>query len=479
MKRLIYLPLAMLLTLLASSCESYIERQDEMTTGKPDNSYYISIDEAEATLNNMLRDAGGAITKSAYSISSRYAMPIAAQTKSGQEPSNIYVFNFGDNEGFAIMSGDKRVEPLLALAEAGSLAPGEPVKNNGMQIYLACLERYYRSKTAANDTIDGEYDGDIIAGNWDFEYQEMVYGTCQVKWGQLSPYNDYCPEYEGENMPAGCGAVAVAQLMSIFRYPSEYNGYKFDWDEMLKVRNINDTEESDDYEEPKKDSTTLGGGLGGITIIPTPQDTSLNAAKRQIARLMQQIGLDENMNMIYDPTGSCSTIEHAPRTFKNFGYAIGGIYHPSPLPINASNKNIVLEDVIEELKLGFPCLVRGTLLVDSEYHTSIFEVPDRDSTINTLGHIWIIHGLLTLTPKIGIIHHSNNNNTSLKKYYLLCNFGEDGLYDGYYLSDVINIYNGPTFTETKSTEITDFVEPGEYFQIAAVTCIRPELMIYE
>lgn len=467
MKRLIYLPLAMLLTLLASSCESYIERQDEMTTGKPDNSYYISIDEAEATLNNMLRDAGGAITKSAYSISSRYAMPIAAHTKSGQEPSNIYVFNFGDNEGFAIMSGDKRVEPLLALAEAGSLAPGEPVKNNGMQIYLACLERYYRSKTAANDTIDGEYDGDIIAGNWDFEYQEMVYGTCQVKWGQLSPYNDYCPEYEGENMPAGCGAVAVAQLASIFKSPSEYNGYKFDWDEMLKVRNINDTDEPDDYEEPKKDSTTLGGGLGGITIIPTPQDTSLNAAKRQIARLIQQIGLPENMDIDYSPLpyGSTTSIDKAPLTLRNFGYFTSGIYHEQPYPVTESNKRIVLQYVIQDLKYGYPCLVQGFRL-------------RKDDPNRTIGHLWLIHGLLTLRPKIGTNPNSNASTLpaiSREKYYLLCNFGWDGLYDGYYLSDVFNIYNGPHLPETKVTEISDLAEPGEYIMISAITNIRPEL----
>lgn len=457
MKRLIYLPLAMLLTMLAASCESYIERQDGMTDAKLGYSYYISIDEAEATLNNMLR---GAITKSAYSISSRYVMPVAAQTKSGQEPSNIYVFNFGDNEGFAIMSGDKRVEPLLALAEAGSLTPGDTIANNGMYIYLACLENYYQGKINSPDTASIEIHEDLIAGNWEFDYKEMLYGNCQVKWGQSKPYNKYCFTDNGEKALTGCTATAIAQLMSIFRYPSKYGGYHFNWNEMLKYRNINDLDNqgSTDPELPPEEGEIGNSGDGEI-IIRIP-DTTLNTAKDHIARLMQQIGLPENMNIDYGADASSSHLKYSPTTLSNFGYHFPGIYKGlDGERITEENKTILLKDVIEDLKEGYPCLVRGSLLyIGSEHEEYLYS------------HMWLIHGLLTLKaqPNTDI---TVNIPEIVEKHYVLCNFGENGLYDGYYLSDALNIYKGPNFPETKS--FTDFAEAGEYINIEAVVGIRP------
>lgn len=474
MKRLIYLPLAMLLTMLAASCESYIERQDEMTTGKPDNSYYISIDEAEATLNNMLRGAGRAITKSAYNISSRYAMPVAAHTKSGQEPSNIYVFNFGDDEGFAIMSGDKRVEPLLALAEAGSLAPGDTIANNGMYIYLACLENYYQGKINSPDTTSIEIYDDLIAGNWEFDYKEMRYGNCQVKWGQSKPYNKYCFTDNGEEALTSCTATAIAQLMSIFRYPSEYNGYRFNWDEMLKYRNIKDLDKHEliDPELPPDEGEIGNPGDGGIIIGIPDTDTTLNTAKDHIARLMQQIGLPENMNITYGTDVSTASLENSIRTLFNFGYHFPGIYKGlDGERITEENKTIVLKDVIEDLKEGYPCLVKGTLLVDTlDYRPSNTPITGPDPTENTLNHMWLIHGLLTLKaqPNTDI---PVNIPEIIEKHYVLCNFGENGLYDGYYLSDALNIYKGPNFPETKS--FRDIAEAGEYLDIEAIVGIRP------
>ena len=47
-----------------------------------------------------------------------------------------------------------------------------------------------------------------------------------TKWHQRSPFNDLC-----DGSPAGCGAIAVAQVMKYYKHPQtfSYNGFAFDW----------------------------------------------------------------------------------------------------------------------------------------------------------------------------------------------------------------------------------------------------------
>ena len=48
----------------------------------------------------------------------------------------------------------------------------------------------------------------------------------QTSWHQSSPYNDYCNGHA-----AGCGPIALAQLMNYYKYPSQftYNGHTYNW----------------------------------------------------------------------------------------------------------------------------------------------------------------------------------------------------------------------------------------------------------
>ena len=55
----------------------------------------------------------------------------------------FHIFNFGDNEGFAIMSGDDRVEPLLALTYKGELTPDTEIESPAFKIAYAKMEEYY------------------------------------------------------------------------------------------------------------------------------------------------------------------------------------------------------------------------------------------------------------------------------------------------------------------------------------------------
>ena len=225
---------------------------------------------------------------------------------------------------------------------------------------------------------------------------DMPLGHCQVKWGQQSPYNKFCPTINGHPVYVGCVAVAVAQLMSIYKYPNSYNGYTFNWNLMNQYVNTSCSQ----------------------------QDNAI--AVDQIARLMQQLGLSQNLAMQYEiiapGNGSGAYARDIPQTLSNFGYSNGG-----------SLVDYDTDDVVDELLAGYPILISGN---------------DGDS-----GHQWLGHGLKEY-EQIAYIYNGYNmlvSTIDVEFFYILCNWGWDGDYDGYYLSETFNINEGPAYPESCST----------------------------
>ena len=203
----------------------------------------------------------------------------------------VYVFNFEDNNGFAIVSGDNRVGSVLALTENGNIYEGMEVNNPGLAIFLERLEVYYKETINASQSEDANSTSGT--GNSVPSYtrssetgidigcqqpvsrwvNDAVYGTIiPAKWGQGAPYNDKCPHQD----KAGCVPVAVAQIMYHHGYPASYNGHTFDWNEMRKHI------DSDD--------------IANDTIHPD--------AHGMIARLIQQLGTDDNLRVDYGASES-------------------------------------------------------------------------------------------------------------------------------------------------------------------------------
>lgn len=103
----------------------------EITAVSGDNPMYVSIDEAESMLLEIMdrmdaigtKSDGGSVRRT---ISGRYSKIFSDATKSGDEVPVVHVFNFEDESGFAIMSADRRVAPMLAFAFKGCLKPVIP-----------------------------------------------------------------------------------------------------------------------------------------------------------------------------------------------------------------------------------------------------------------------------------------------------------------------------------------------------------------
>lgn len=141
--------------------------------------------------------------------------------------------------------------------------------------------------------------------------------------------------------------------MCTYRYPDSYNGYEFDWQEMIDSKKIIEGTARFD---------------GRTYFLGEP-----DAGMHQIARLMQQLGLPENLDMNYGKHGSGAYMKSILRTLENFGYAKGAIFL-----MNSLVKGQYLEKISSELKDGYYCFVSGAKKTWRKYSTP---TPDRYSRI--------------------------------------------------------------------------------------------------
>ena len=376
------------------------QQENSLLTEEPSVSsspFVISIDEAQKTLEEILakEDGQGSTTRGAQHqrrIKNRFASrsnKVATRSAgdSDQESENplLYVFNFEDNEGFAVMGADKRGAPLLALTESGEFTPGMTTDNLGFAISMSQAVAAYSQMIveAGSDTVYNT-NGFVMTATVKDSITVNKNGQCQVAWHQNSPYNKFCPT----GCPTGCVATAVAQLMSIYKYPSSYGAFTFNWDEMIA-----------------------------------------DTACTDIPRLMQQLGLPTNLNMEYTENGSGSTIAYAPRTLQHFGYVHPGTFLDY-------NSDIAMNYVLT----GQPILMRGyaTEFIYSGTSPNLTYVG-----YNTYGHAWLVDGgeILTITIQVHNFltgeHAVIGPNTAK---YIHCNFGwgESNKYNGLFLCNNID-----------------------------------------
>ncbi len=371
-------------------------------------------------------------------ITSVYSTGRAAEaTRSGEEiEPYFHIFNFGNDEGFAIMSGDDRVEPLLALTFKGEFTPETEIDNPGFEIAYSRMEDYYIQRTRIGPSINPDIpvppkdsmpqidlvvrttieEGPLIS-------YDMPFGYCPVKWGQRFPYNIYCglPEL-GLYAYTGCVATAVAQLMSIYRHPSNYDGYTFDWNLMNQY--IYYDEDHVNQHPYMTDSIKF----------------------EPIARLMRQLGLPHNLNVSYEVVapgnGSGADPDNIPRTLRNFGYTNGGT------KISYSTSHVA-----NELKAGYPVLIGGRT--------------DEDK-----GHRWLGHGVMELHRTFNNYNASDElvRSYTLVNTYILCNWGWNGRYDGYFYSGVFDVIDGLIFPDPSDTRSVD--EYNYQHEVSAFVNIR-------
>lgn len=409
---------AVIVTLL-TGCTAQ-EMPDKINSpAKTSPSTFVSLEEATNDLLGLVKDLEDNQTRATSGqrrIGDSYVVTSGRSTRSTRSDSvqpRIYIINFENNQGYAIMSADNRMPSLLAFVEFGHITPGDTLKEPGLVVFLSNMEEYYRKKPKIDLDKYKKDDGTsemLVKPNeyyWTYgPWENIVYkqnGYCPVKWGQGSPYYNYCPKADDPqyvHKAAGCVPVSVAQLMACHKYPKECNGYTYDWNEMTRY-------------------------YAASGIKPVYQN--------QVARLIQQLGKNDNLDVNYGDKQSGAKAKHSIRTLRHFGYSNPGVMN-----------NYNTDSVVSEIKSGHPVLCSG-YSDKKDYKIFGWTIWSQLKS----GHAWLIHGMLE-RKRFCYLNLENEGviSTSIEtEYYPLCNWGWEGLHDGYFLSGVFDAAGLPEYTD--------------------------------
>lgn len=329
----------------------------------------------------------------------------------------LYVVNFKNSEGFAVLAGDERIRSkVFCITEDGSLQKEDfvfalqflqnetgvdVVSSSEMEdrfvpalILSSALSNLSSAKDDANGGREGGEEGGEIDYDSDYPFMTEIPEQGGVpmpsplgpyvltKWNQSpAPFNMYTPN----NAYAGCSAIALAQVVPANRYSNTltFDGVLCDWDEMEGVHNYMNFQ-----------SPTYTGSVSG---------------KEQVGHFIASLGRDY-LGLDYGTgIGSVSGLvvgNYLKDAMQQLGYYATLRYHPSTF--STTMKQITYD----MLKDGLPVLARGTKANSSS------------------GHVWVIDGYKCVISMFNFGH------------YFHINWGWGGKRDGYYELGTFNTANG-------------------------------------
>lgn len=159
----------------------------------------------------------------------------------------LYVVNFEEEKGFALISPTTSTDALIGISDEGNYSPDDGTPNENFQAYINAighngdiffpnpespfwvdsLNKYYYTPTS-NDSAGISIHYDVI----DKSDPQIEY-----KWGPGYPYGMYC-----KNGKANCKSVAMAMVIAHFDRELEKDGYRIRIPKSLAVQHIGNRE---------------------------------------------------------------------------------------------------------------------------------------------------------------------------------------------------------------------------------------------
>ena len=136
-----------------------------------------------------------------------------------------YIVQF-EPEGWALISADDRVQPLIGYSDKGLFQ-----KEEAPEAALFWLEKRTKEIQVIKSLKGLKRDL-----NWEVKSlrsdtkSEAIAPLIKVNWNQNGAYAKYCPiDKKGKRTLVGCVAVAMAQVMSVYQYPKAPKGNGVYW----------------------------------------------------------------------------------------------------------------------------------------------------------------------------------------------------------------------------------------------------------
>lgn len=164
----------------------------------------------------------------------------SSQTRSGISivDTSLYVLNFDEDMGFAIIATNRNLSPIIAVAEQGNYDPNTKTENVGFEDYMSNVKKIVAmedSKLHENSYqsySNGSYRPTYAMYKpfYDTIINIKVSPKIKVRWGQTKMM------VKNTDHPySGCGPTAILQIMSAFHFPDVYNEYQFSSKRVLRV----------------------------------------------------------------------------------------------------------------------------------------------------------------------------------------------------------------------------------------------------
>lgn len=415
-------------------------------------STFVSQEEAINSLNEFL-DEFELSTKGGKhrTIKNVYSSIDYSQTKSSDsaEEPLLYIVNFENEEGFAVVAGDTRAQPVMVLTDNGNISQNDTITDPSVIAMLSIADTDYRmavglpiedadgnileplgtnseGKFVYERIVDDDLDIDVRSGSsptvtYSYSsWREYARRGNQVGcyWGQSSsPYNLYTYTSDGYKAPAGCVPAAVAQILFYWGHNFTMDGYYFDWSIMHNHTGI----------------------------------VSYSPAYSMIGELYLKLGLPKNLDVSYAVDGSGAYDKNVPRTFVNCGFSSGG-------SIKTYDFNTIYNVISSRPIYVSGCSIKKVTV------KKILGIKVKTTTSYEHGHAWVIDQVLT-RERDKNRYENGVFKSSTKEYEHLvhCNFGwGNSSSNGFYYSGQFNTNVGP---ETKSSTTTTYGE-RYYYQYA-------------
>lgn len=439
--------------------------EDVVLSEQPQSPHHIPLSEALGNLESMMSEMGmdntRALQRGRWTVKRIPLSAFKSQTRSGGEAETsdaIYVVNFDNDEGFAILSADDRLpDDVIAFGPRGSIdIQTGPITEYDDYLTLEDLyvpedDDYLLGSKESDmfigglvtnyvmgwiDTLGGATDddgripinppppSDRIRYTYDYQTVEHIPEMLTTTWHQRSPFNDQCPNrhyYKGflgieystikpydfdaeaewgsdyirdEDLAAGCVAIAVAQILAYNKFPS-----------VGLVINESDAMPWDSL-IMNKDS------LHSVEQI---------RQSYYLAKMAHRIGVGCDMKYgFWSTKQSFATPAAAARYLKDVGYS------------NTDAKNYNFSEVKSMLDNNLPVFV-GALRLSGDVG----------------GHAWVLDGYRTVYRITTGTNSSGNvvsTTTDPLRHYVHCNWGWDGVSDGWFANSLL---------ENKYIEVND------------------------
>ena len=406
----------------------------------------VPIDQALGELHDLLGVIDGQGTRAGgvrtiAQVQTLHAQALAL-TRSASEPGEqpeelLYVVNFEDDAGYAVLGADDRLPGVRAVTDEGSLTTEELVRaangqttpedftfpNEMLMNYVSGIGGIGGGGIGGGGIGGGGIptgpftDFDTQLGNppagfegyeWsDWKNLEYVAPMVTTRWHQEDPFNRHCPVIGGETCVAGCAAIAMAQIVASNHLhhnvsPGRIGNISLNW-------------------------TLIRQGI----IDPDLLNRNSSIAN-QVALLVAALGLKLGMN--YGVTQSGASIDDAEYCFKYIGYK------------GVNNHTFR------------PSYVR-TMLWERQRPTYVRAVNAQKE-----GHAWVADGwLYRRRDQYAVIFgkRSDYSVSNQTQTLMHCNFGWGGRCDGFYHIGLFNTNEQAVIPDIDYTPVDDDYNGGK------------------